>query len=208
MRKNIMKFLNETFYTTQEFLRAVEGKLNSKTMAYLRDTLHLIPRPIKIGTGKGTVAYYSHSAVMHLKKILNKRNKGMTFKTIKRKFKDETVRVFVRCDYLRRQYDIQKEARVQATDSLKIKLHPHNIIKSKDSDDNDNENRIKAKVKIQNIKKEIIKDITKWNGKDTEKLDKIRKKVDELGRLAESMAFSVYIADYMNQWRRNEKAED
>ena len=64
-----MTFLGVRLLTTKEFLKAVGWLLSKKMFEYVRDTLHLIPRPIKVSTGKGTVAYYPEFAVPFMKKI-------------------------------------------------------------------------------------------------------------------------------------------
>jgi DNA-binding transcriptional MerR regulator len=182
-----MEYLNERFYETGELLKIIGNGLTKDMLAYLRDVLHLIPSPIKMGTGRGTKAYYSESSLKHLKRIMKERKKGLTYKQIKEKLKEETTKVFARSDYLRRQFQAERNSKMQLGRYLIAGSHPDSILKIKNRDN---------EVKIQRIKRELKEKFEQWNG-NIEALNKIRCLIDELERLTVTQRVSKQISQVM-----------
>jgi len=171
--------LGERFYVTSEFLESVKG-LSQKMFEYLRDTLKLIPSPIKMSEGKGIVALYHESSVRFLKRVLKEKRSGVTYKEIKHKFRDELVQIFSEGEFLRRQFEILKPYITTHSHGLMARNQPDIFIKNK-------HNAIKIEIggrgvaeNIVELKRELKGDMKKWDGKSISYLSKLRYKIDEL----------------------------
>ena len=93
------------FYTISQFLQELKGRLNKRMLEYIRDTIHLIPPPIKISRGKGVIALYPHSAVEHIQCVLRERQRGLTYKEIRDALKEGVLEGTSK--YLNRNQDVQ-----------------------------------------------------------------------------------------------------
>jgi len=177
-------------YTIAEFLEALGGKLSKKMFAYIRDTLHLIPPPIKTSDGNGITALYPECAVKHMQRILKKKAKGATFAEIKEEFKEDTQRVFAETNSLKIQYKIQLNAKrsfsILLASSLKTGNHPAFNFKS-------NDKRVDLETEIEKIKSEFKKDASKLDNVTIEALNEFRIKLDELEKLEKEKELSKLV---------------
>lgn len=164
--------------------------MGKKMFAYIRDTLHLIPPPIKTSKGKGIIALYPECAVRHLQRILKKKDKGATFAEIKEKLKEDTQRVFSETYSLKKQIEMQLNVEKQVSSliasSLKAGNHPAFNITSNDKQPD-------IETKMQKIKSEFKRDASKLENITREALAEFRRKLDELEQLQEQKELSRFI---------------
>ena len=179
-----MEFLGERFYTSGAVLKVLGG-LGKKMFEYIRDTLKLIPSPIRVSSGKGMAAYYPECAVNHLKKVMLARKKGITFPVIKRNFAEATEMVFQRSEYLRRQYELEKRSKVELSRYLMTGDHPYPFIKMSNVNTANLEKiKVDEDVMLALTTNELKKEFKQWDGKSLDGLYRIRHKIDNFEHLA------------------------
>jgi hypothetical protein len=179
-----MEFLGERFYTSGAVLKVLGG-LGKKMFEYIRDTLKLIPSPIRVSSGKGMAAYYPECAVNHLKKVMLARKKGITFSVIKRNFAEATEMVFQRSEYLRRQYELEKRSKVELSKYLMTGDHPYPFIKMSNVNTANLEKiKVDEDVMLALTTNELKKEFKQWDGKSLDGLYRIRHKIDNFEHLA------------------------
>lgn len=103
----MIKVLDTNCYTTVEITEKIRGDYNLKRIEYLRN-LGLLPRPIKVGTGSGTIGCYPPAALNLLRKVEKEREKGKTYREILLEQQDIILSVHADADNLR-QLRLQKQ---------------------------------------------------------------------------------------------------
>lgn len=169
-----MELLGERLYSTQEVIKVLGG-LKRKMLDYIRNTLKLIPSPIKVSKGHGMLALYPDTSVKHLKRIMSERKKGLTFLEIKQQLEPDTDKVFGRSFYLRRQYELYKTYKAKFSASLVMDDHPELVIQIVDR----NGEQISVEAKIKQVTQELRKDFEHWNG-SIEDLSRIKRVIELL----------------------------
>lgn len=166
------------FFTASEFLKEIGNKLSKKMFAYVRDTLHLIPPPVKTSGGKGIIALYPECAVRFLQRVLLLQSKGKTLTDIKKELKKELDEVFREAKFWREEFTLNKRAKKEAIEFLReanLPAFPFKLDLKKD------DIIIKtARVDTEAIKQELKKLFRSWDGKSMAEVVEIKKKIEEL----------------------------
>lgn len=120
------------FYTAPEIREHLRGRLKTKMFEYLRDTLHLIPPPLKTSNGRGIIALYPESSLKHLQRVLTEKKSGLTFRQVGEKLQDETRKVFEEAQFWREGSGIDREVtRSEMIDILRTGNQPALLLKRK-----------------------------------------------------------------------------
>ncbi len=152
--------------------------MTKRMFEHLRNTLKIIPPPIKQSRGKGMIALYPESALRLLQHILLEQANGLTFAESKTKLKDEIREAHEETQFWREEFSIKaitaeqflKEGD-QPASSIKMKLKKDDILISK------------GKAKKGTIKKELKSLCHSWDGKSMDVLREIKTNIELLEKI-------------------------
>ena len=181
----MLNYLNEKLYKLQDAMRISGLNLHPKMRDYLHNRVHMFPDGIKWSNGKGVSIYYPTDIIGYCERIRKEKKKGLTYPEIKEKLKTELEVLYAKCDFLKRQFELEKKLRSQASVYIQQSLFTSNgkmvrpdlIIKVGE------DITIVEEIKINTIKNELKVDFKNWDGKSTETLYGIKQKIDELEAL-------------------------
>ena len=164
---------SEPYCTAKELQR--EAKVTPKTFAHLRDTLGLVPKPIKTSSGLGVVGFYPKVVAAHLNKIEALHKKGRSYPQIAVELKEETERLLEQCDELRRSYEFERGVRRRMGRSLVVSSHPAFVFQPATSD-----TTVVTEKKLGDLKRRLKDAFRRWDGASVGALKRIRGLIDRV----------------------------
>ena len=164
---------NEPYCTAKELQRG--AKVSPKTFAHLRDTLGLMPKPIKTSSGLGVVGFYPKAVAAHLSKIEALHKKGRSYPQIAVELKGETERLLEQCDELRRSYEFERGVRRRMGRSLVVSSHPAFVFQPATSD-----TTVVTEKKLGDLKRRLKDAFRRWDGASVGALKRIRGLIDRV----------------------------
>ena len=190
-----IRYQGVEFYTAKDLLRRSKVRFSKKIFDYLRDTLHLLPRPLKIADkhGRGTVGYYTANLVSFLKKVETEHKKGKSYPQLALQLSREAEALRVQTDRLRLAYENEKKASRLLSSSLKVAIHPEGKAKQTTTpvsmgvpiEEIRTGEYAKAEIvdSPEGIKREIAQLFGRWDGENSESLRAIKEKIEKLEQL-------------------------
>jgi len=166
------------FYTASEMLKKAGGRLTRRMFEHLRNTLKIIPPPIKQSRGKGMIALYPESTLRHLQQILLEQANGLTFREVQEKLKNETREVFEEAQFWREEFNIQP---IPIEEFLRRADQPASVFKI--DVEKKTKERSKRKSEIQKFQKELKRLCRSWDGKSMDDLKAIKEMIESLERV-------------------------
>lgn len=181
MTKVIARLKKLKFYTTKGLLSILGGRVSQSMLEYIRDTVGLIPSPIKIGTGKGTIALYPDFVASHLQRILAERNQGYDYWEISERFEESTEAISLEMEHWKRFFSAHKAGKEALLESLRTGNQPASSFKIdlKDS----LPRKAVRKTEKDSFKRELKKLCASWDGKSMYTLKDMKVKIEALERI-------------------------
>jgi len=165
-------------HTTKGMLQRAGGKVSQKMFEYMRDTIKLLPSPIKTSRGRGLITYYPESVVRLFLQILLERKGGLTLREIKEKLKAEIAEAFAETEFWRQEFSMRAipvaeylRAADQPRSSFKLTLKKGDVLISQ------------GKLEKGKIKIELKALCHSWNGKSMDTLKAIKNNIEALEKI-------------------------
>ncbi|MBI3316926.1 MAG: hypothetical protein HYZ85_02835 [Candidatus Omnitrophica bacterium] len=190
------EYQGSLLYTAKDLLKkaGVGRSIGTRTFEYLRDKLQILPKPLKIAQphGRGTVGFYPAETVKLLQRLEKERQKGKTYPELAIDLRQESEQIRARASELRKQYEGEKKALRRLSHGLISDQHPAEgikpLTKSKGAIGSDSiQTKEAVALEIRNVtddlKDEIKRLLSAWDGKDVGKLQGVREKIEELEHL-------------------------
>ncbi len=174
------KIAGETCYTTEELIKKVSPTFSRKRLEHLKN-LRLVPSPIKVGTGNGTIGYYPEYVVEYVKSIEVEHDGGRSYPDIMVSWKGKIHTIDIKVQKAQRGYQMEKELRRGLGKSLMTGKHPEAIVKELSQGRAFNLTKISDEIKeVRDELKHLLKDSDDLSG---QRLSRIKLKIELLEKL-------------------------
>ena len=158
--------------TGAEVIKVVGEPLTTKRLEHLR-ALGLIPRPIKIGTGNGTIGYYPDDIVIHLHEVDKYHRQGESYPKIVQKLRDKTIAIEIKTQKIKNDH----QARIAVAKQInKYRNLPINEIRFTFSLENHNS-------EVRALQDELKKLFERKDNLSSEVLLKIKDNIEKIQKL-------------------------
>lgn len=129
----MLKIDNQNCYSGAEIVERLGPPFTLKRIEYLRG-LGLVPRPIKIGTGQGTIGYYPEQVVNLLREIERNHCQGKSYSDLLSVVGDKVTVIEYKIHRLKKAYSTKRAIRqVETYRRLIVDKHHGTAIKPHDS---------------------------------------------------------------------------
>ena len=138
----MLKIADQTCYSGAEIVERAGAPYTLKRLEHLR-TLGLVPRPIKVGTGNGTIGYYPEQVIDLLREIERKHSEGKSYPDVVHVMGDKVILIEYKMHKLKDEHkanvaarQVESYRRLIAEKHLgtSIKLHDISVLESKNQD--------------------------------------------------------------------------
>ena len=106
----MLKIADQICYTGFELVERLGPPFTLKRIEHLR-TLGLVPRPIKVGTGNGTIGHYSEQVVSLLREIERKHSEEKSYPDLVPVMRDKVATIEYKMQELKDDYKTKKAIR-------------------------------------------------------------------------------------------------
>lgn len=115
-----MEFEREKCYTTDQIRTSAGVKLSKEMFGHIRYVQRLIPPPpYKVGGIEGVVPYYPERVLNHLRKLIEAKKKGLSYREIKENFTKETNELSEACERLKNKFEAYKKEKISRSDKIR-----------------------------------------------------------------------------------------